>query len=302
MQWRMLARRCPSGSMTLVGDFGQASRPGALAELGRRARQPARAGAAAPCHAHGELPHPGRDHGGRQPAPARRPRPASSRPARCAAPARTPRSSRSARADLVDAAADAARAGVDPGRHGGGDRAGRAARRSSPTRSPTAARSPTTSRRSTRRSRCCHRSTPRASSSTTSSWSSRRGSSRPTPSGLRLLYVVLTRATRRLVVVHAEPLPEALAALVRTLARSRAGHDLQPSLDMTHARKLTAPRPTSRGTSSRSSTARREAGVDALLDDAETRARELATVPRPHRRARRRRAWPSSCSELAVDR
>ena len=29
MQWRMIARRCPSGSMTLVGDFGQASRPGA---------------------------------------------------------------------------------------------------------------------------------------------------------------------------------------------------------------------------------------------------------------------------------
>jgi hypothetical protein len=29
MQWRLLARRCPSGSMTLVGDFGQASRPGA---------------------------------------------------------------------------------------------------------------------------------------------------------------------------------------------------------------------------------------------------------------------------------
>ncbi len=29
MQWRMLARRCPSGSMTIVGDFGQASKPGA---------------------------------------------------------------------------------------------------------------------------------------------------------------------------------------------------------------------------------------------------------------------------------
>jgi DNA helicase IV len=29
MQWRMLARRCPSGSMTIVGDFGQSSRPGA---------------------------------------------------------------------------------------------------------------------------------------------------------------------------------------------------------------------------------------------------------------------------------
>jgi DNA helicase IV len=29
MQWRMLARRGPQGSFTLVGDFGQASRPGA---------------------------------------------------------------------------------------------------------------------------------------------------------------------------------------------------------------------------------------------------------------------------------
>ena len=32
MQWRMLARRCPSGSMTLVGDFGQSSRPGAATD------------------------------------------------------------------------------------------------------------------------------------------------------------------------------------------------------------------------------------------------------------------------------
>jgi superfamily I DNA/RNA helicase len=30
--------------------------------------------------------------------------------------------------------------------------------------------------------------------------------------GLRMLYVALTRATRRLVIVHSEPLPEALAA------------------------------------------------------------------------------------------
>ncbi len=34
MQWRMLARRCPTGSATLVGDFGQASRPGAAAGWG----------------------------------------------------------------------------------------------------------------------------------------------------------------------------------------------------------------------------------------------------------------------------
>lgn len=31
MQWRAVARRCPNGSMTIVGDLGQASRPAALA-------------------------------------------------------------------------------------------------------------------------------------------------------------------------------------------------------------------------------------------------------------------------------
>jgi DNA helicase IV len=36
--------------------------------------------------------------------------------------------------------------------------------------------------------------------------------------GLRLLYVVLTRATRRLVVVHAEPLPEALELAPRSVS------------------------------------------------------------------------------------
>ena len=43
-----------------------------------------------------------------------------------------------------------------------------------------------------------------------SSSSSLRAWSSPDAAGLRLLYVVLTRATRRLVVVHSEPLPEAL--------------------------------------------------------------------------------------------
>ncbi|MGH9033605.1 MAG: ATP-binding domain-containing protein, partial [Acidimicrobiia bacterium] len=47
MQWRMLGRRCPSGSMTLVGDAGQASRPGALGDwdavlANLPGRQPAR--------------------------------------------------------------------------------------------------------------------------------------------------------------------------------------------------------------------------------------------------------------------
>ena len=39
----------------------------------------------------------------------------------------------------------------------------------------------------------------------------------PDRSGLRLLYVVLTRATRRLVVVHADPLPEALGLAPRSV-------------------------------------------------------------------------------------
>ncbi len=39
----------------------------------------------------------------------------------------------------------------------------------------------------------------------------------PDRSGLRLLYVILTRATRRLVVVHTEPLPEALGLAPRNL-------------------------------------------------------------------------------------
>ena len=38
MQWRMLARRCPSGSMTIVGDFGQSSRPGAARDWDDGAR------------------------------------------------------------------------------------------------------------------------------------------------------------------------------------------------------------------------------------------------------------------------
>ena len=86
MQWRMLARRCPTGSMTIVGDFGQASRPGAATswdEVLEHLPEPRRA---APGHAHGQLPHAGRDHGPRQPAARGRGARASSRPSRCAAP------------------------------------------------------------------------------------------------------------------------------------------------------------------------------------------------------------------------
>ena len=74
MQWRMLARRCPSGSMTLVGDPGQASRPGALASWSDVLAHAPQHDAGPVRHAHDQLPHAGRGHGRRVP-PARGRRP-----------------------------------------------------------------------------------------------------------------------------------------------------------------------------------------------------------------------------------
>ena len=57
----------------------------------------------------------------------------------------------------------------------------------------------------------CRSASSRASSSTASSSSSRRQIVADEIQGLRALYVALTRPTQRLTVVHAEPLPVALA-------------------------------------------------------------------------------------------
>ncbi len=65
MQWRMLARRCPSGSMTVVGDPGQASRPGAVVSWDDVLSHAAVAQSAPIRHAVGQLPHTGRGHGRR---------------------------------------------------------------------------------------------------------------------------------------------------------------------------------------------------------------------------------------------
>ena len=69
MQWRMLARRCPSGSMTLVGDPGQASKPGAVASWDDVLVAPPHAQRDPLRLAEHQLPHPGRGDGGRVPAP-----------------------------------------------------------------------------------------------------------------------------------------------------------------------------------------------------------------------------------------
>ncbi len=58
MQLRMLARRSLSGSMTVVGDIAQATGPWAPQELGRRHAPPEPAAPASPGGADRELPHP----------------------------------------------------------------------------------------------------------------------------------------------------------------------------------------------------------------------------------------------------
>ncbi len=63
---------------------------------------------------------------------------------------------------------------------------------------------------STPRSRWYRWAWSRASSSTPRWWSSRQPSSTEEAQGLRALYVALTRATKRLAIVHAADLPEAL--------------------------------------------------------------------------------------------
>ena len=112
MQWRMLARRCPSGSMTLVGDFGQASRPGARRVVGRRARAPAHAqrrrGSSRSRSTTARRPRSWRS----RPGCSRSRRRRSSRRARCAAPASSRASSRRSRGDLVATRARHARAAL----------------------------------------------------------------------------------------------------------------------------------------------------------------------------------------------
>ena len=76
MQLRMLTRRSLNGSMTVVGDIAQSTGRVGPRRLGRDPRPPARPPAAAPRRAHHRLPAPRPEHGaGHQGAAPRRPRP-----------------------------------------------------------------------------------------------------------------------------------------------------------------------------------------------------------------------------------
>ena len=66
MAWRLLMRRCPSRSMTVVGDVAQTGDLAGAGVLGAGASSPYVARPLAAGRADRQLPHPGRDHGGRR--------------------------------------------------------------------------------------------------------------------------------------------------------------------------------------------------------------------------------------------
>ena len=150
MDWHVLARRCPSRSITAVGDLAQRSAPAGARTwadvLGPDRGRPLHAPGA-----HGQLPHPGGDHGGRSAGVAGGRAPPG---AAVGAPHR--------RAAASTPASTSWRAVVDGRGHGRGDH-GRPRR---PARPSTA-------------SRCTPRARRRAWSSTWWPWSTPRRSGRP---------------------------------------------------------------------------------------------------------------------------
>ena len=221
MQLRSVARRSLSGSITIVGDIGQATGPWAPDQLGRGDRPPARPAPRPHGRADRQLPHAGRGGGGGGPGAGRdRPR---------AAPAHAGAAHRGG------AALRAGRPGA-PGRAGGGA--------VDPGVSATSPRAPPRCWRPARWwPTWPSRSTPRASRPPTrgATASGRPLSLLPvdlanglefdavvvvepaaiveeSPQGLRALYVALTRPTRRLAVIHTRPLPAALQGLTAPAA------------------------------------------------------------------------------------
>jgi hypothetical protein len=209
MQWRMLARRCPSGSMTLVGDFGQASRAGApsgwdevlanvpghagarVVELSVNYRTPAEIMAVADRVLAAAAPG----------VPAAR---------AVRATGRAPRFEPVAADDLVRAAAAAARRAT--------------AREGTVAVIAPAALHEQLVTELADVGAVADTADALDAPVTVLGATDAKGLEfdevivvepadlvRPDPSGLRLLYVTLTRATQRLLVVHAQPLPEALA-------------------------------------------------------------------------------------------
>ena len=214
MQLRMASRRSLNGSMTVVGDIAQATgthaprdwadvlahlpdrRPARLTELTVGYRIPAQVMALAARVLRVTAPSlQPPDVGARRRARAR------DRPHRRRRPRRAPSPTRSRR--LGERVGDGSVAVVAPGLAGAGRRGRpRGSRRRRTARRPSAG--------STRASTSCRSGWSRASSSTRVVVVEPARIVREEAQGLRALYVALTRSTKELAVVHAEPLPEAL--------------------------------------------------------------------------------------------
>ncbi len=215
MQWRMLARRCPSGSMTLVGDFGQASRAGALSSWDEAiANLPVRVTPhRVTLTVNYRTPSEIMDVANRL-LPAAAPGVEPARPVRSTGA--FPEVQKVAGDELVAAAAAAARRSTTLGGtvaviapaelHAG--LTGALADRGAVADAIEAIDAPVAvlSGLDSKGLEFDHVIVVEPARLVA-----------PDRSGLRLLYVVLTRATRRLVVVHTEPLPEALGLASRTV-------------------------------------------------------------------------------------
>lgn len=214
MHWRMLARRCPTGSMTVVGDFGQSSRAGAatgwndvLGILPDRARSRVvtlTVNYRTPAEVM-EVAHRVLAAGAPDVPPTRAVRQTGERP----------QYTQVSPDDLVDAAANAARSATGAGTvaivaapelHDGLVAAladeGAVADTVEALDAPIAVLTPT----EVKGLEFDHVVVVEPSDLVTAD-----------AAGLRMLYVALTRATQRLVIVHAAPLPEPLAAGLSSL-------------------------------------------------------------------------------------
>ena len=217
MTWRLLMRRCPTRSMTLVGDIAQTGVAGRRALVGARCssryvedrwrleeltvnyRTPA------------QIMELASDSAGRGRHPGDRPRVGARRRLAAGALRVEPRRRRT----LSPRRRARARSGQRR-TAGRGDRAGGAAR--TPVRAAlaaalrgTVAEGAATPGQPGRR--CSPWPASRAWSSTRSCWSSRPRSCAESPRGANDLYVAMTRPTQRLLVLHSDPLPPGLTGL-----------------------------------------------------------------------------------------
>ena len=214
MELRAVARRCPSRSMTVLGDLAQATEPGRPDELGGRRRPPRLAGHGVDRGARARLPGAAPDPRRRQPPAAGSGPRGAGRPDPCASTGAAPAWSSTSADDLADqvAAVVAELAGQ------WGSVGVIVARRCSTDAVASALgsgvrrlrhRCPGRARRAS--SRCSRPRRRRASSSTRWSWWSRARCTRTSGAGGSSTSRS-TRAVQELAIVHARPLPAALVA------------------------------------------------------------------------------------------